>query len=301
MKLPWGRTEPKPGNSTWMLVLSDSHGGHKKGLLHPEVEQEDWGPDGTTTRYIQALTAEQESLWHEVYVPGIEQFKELAGDAPKVAIHNGDPTWGDKHKGALVAMSQANQVAIAAKNFSLFLEMSGLQVFRLTASTESHVYGENSADLLIARDLSQKFPAVDTKLVLHGLANIQGRTVDYSHHGPYPGSRVWLRGNEVRYYLRDIMMRHLMAGKQPPDLVLRSHFHEYVEETLTIRVNGVSHRSRIIITPPLMFPTDYARMRTRSLDTATVGMVAIEFRDGEIQWPPHELTKSYDIRTKEAL
>ena len=296
------RKQPEVENKkTWLIVLSDTHGGHKKGLLNPDVKLMVIDADGTERTYTPNLLPDQEKLWYEVYLPALESIKELTGDNDKVVLHNGDPTWGDKYIDQIMELSQDNQVVIASENFAPLLELPGVKVFRLASSTPSHVFYESSADRSIARNLQFKYPQVDVKLVDHGLANVSGINVDYAHHGPYPGSRIWLKGNEVRYYLRDLMMRHLISGKNPPDLIIRSDFHEYVEESLTIRANGNIYRSHIIITPPLMMMNDYARVRTRSADTISVGLVAIEIRDGRLIWPPYDFMKSYDMRTKETL
>jgi len=80
------------------------------------------------------------------------------------------------------------------------------------------------------------FKNKDIKMCQHGLLDIDGVTIDYAHHGPFPGSRSWLKGNIARYYLRDLMMREIMNGNSPPKLVVRAHYHTPVEEYLKIMV-----------------------------------------------------------------
>jgi hypothetical protein len=133
-------------------------------------------------------------------------------------------------------------------------------------------------------------------MAYHGLMDINGVTVDYAHHGPYPGSREWLKGNVARFYLRDLMLRDIQDGKRPPDLVLRAHYHspahEYLEQS--------NQASELYVVPSYCGLDDHSTQATQSIDRVTFGMLAIETVDGKIVGR-HKFYHSIDIRKREAL
>lgn len=281
-------------------VEADSHGGHKSGLLNPDVELHEETPEGDLVSYTPELTPVQEVLW-DIRTENVAAVTDLIGDDDGVYLHNGDLNQGNKYPSQLVSTRMADQIEIGVANLSPWLEVENIKVARIIFSTDSHGFGEGSSDILVANSLKRMYPHKDIKAIHHGLANIGGELVDYSHHGPYPGSRIWLKGNVARYYLRDLMMRHIMAGREPPKLVIRSHYHEYIEEMLTIKANGRFYTSYLVVTPSMQMMSDFARQATRSADHVTNGMVVFEIVEGHLQWPPHRLMRSFDIRTKEDL
>lgn len=134
----------------------------------------------------------------------------------------------------------------------------------------------------------------------HGLLDIDGFLIDYAHHGPFTGSRVWLDGNELRYYLRNIMLREIMDGRTPPHMVIRGHYHVYRKEFLEIAANGQSYEGWAIVMPGFTFKDDYTRRATRSEYKQSVGLIAFEILDGYM-YRSHKFIKTIDIRTKEIL
>jgi len=138
------------------------------------------------------------------------------------------------------------------------------------------------------------YPGVEIAGAHHALVDVGGLLIDAAHHGPPPGSRSWLSGNVALYHLRDMVMRHLMAGKRPPDLFLYGHYHTKIVVTLTIN----DHDYRLIIMPSFLGGlTGYARMRTRSEYEITTGGCYFDIQNGalgQIKW----VTKTIDLRTR---
>jgi hypothetical protein len=139
---------------------------------------------------------------------------------------------------------------------------------------------------------------VKTEVKDHGLFDFHGVGADISHHGPPPGSRKWLEGNEARYYLRSAMLDEITAGKVPPRIYYRAHYHQSVEETLIVRGNGSRYKSSLIITPSLAFIDSHARQTVRSPSRITHGMSVAEIVDGELL-RNIPLERTIDIRSKE--
>jgi len=282
-----------------LIALSDTHGGHTSALMNPDVELYAETKDGDYYEYTPESTKAQVYEWG-LFNTNLSQAKDFAGDNEIILIHNGEPIWGVKHPDQLVSTRNADQVFIAVANLETAIEKLQPTAVRFTIGSAAHEISEGSATIHVTRELSYKFPDVDIKPLYHGLATIGGVEVDYAHHGPFPSSRIWLEGNNLRYYLRDAMMRSIMNGKKPPDLFLRAHFHTFSEETLSIHVGDDDITSQIVLTPSYMLMTDFARRVTRSASTVTNGLVVFDVDDGSItRWKRY--TKTVDIRTKENL
>ena len=288
-----------PLKRTILVVMSDSHGGFKLGLMQPETMLYSRTPTGENEMYRPAMNEWQTYIANH-YRDGIEMVAELADGDPVIVVHNGDPTHGDKHKEQLVSTRNADQIIIARDNLEPWMDFTNLLAFRLTASTNSHVFGESTADLLIAELLRSRYKHHDIEVIDHGLLTIDGAPVDVAHHGPGPGSRFWLKGNIARYYLRSLMMSEAMAGRPVPALVVRSHFHEPIVETVNMRIGGERHTSTIVITPALCGLSGYGQQATKSVHAITTGFMAVEFVNGKIL-EIHEWTQTADIRTKQAF
>ncbi len=253
-------------------IFSDMHSGYQLGLCAPATELEF---DGQMRRVH--LNEVQEWLWG-IYARGISKAVEMAGEDEILPVHNGDPTHGDRFMEELVTTRLADQLTIARMNLGVWFALPQVKQMELCLGTGVHEFGEGSASVLLADMLREAWPDRTIGSAYHYLLNVAGVSIDLAHHGPHPGSRSWLRGNIARFYLRDVMIQNLMAMKKPPDLVIRSHFHTYINEVVC--ENG--SESRLVITPALCIPGGHARKATRSISEVTCGMVLVECVDGRV-------------------
>jgi len=290
-----------------VAFFSDTHGGHKLGLLNPDTEIPTvrLEPDGDgemvpvpgILKPTLGPTA-RDWLWPN-YQNDIRGVVDFAHGDPLYADHNGDLCQGDKYHDELVVSRQADQLFIAEYNMRPWCQIPNLVAFRFTEGTSAHDFGEGTAAHLVARMLRAQYPNVNIGAMAHGLLTIGGIEIDIAHHGPYPGSRTWLRGNVARYYLRSLMQDCINMGKRPPRLVVRSHYHEYVHERVEIDGKEL-YVSDIIITPAYCGLGTYSRQATKSKHLLDTGMVAVEIIDGDLgRIKPfrHRL----DLRTREEL
>ncbi len=284
---------------TILAVFSDTHGGHKLGLMNPEVELQAEAENGQLVPYQPTPSHSQEYLWN-LYRENLRQVIELSEGCPVMAIHNGDIAQGDRFKSELVSTRMADQILIGAANLRPVMEYGNVYALRLAVGTEAHVFGEGSAEILVADVLKKEYPQKDIQVVHHGLCEVGGVLVDYAHHGPGRGIRVWLNGNVARYYLQSLMMEAIMRGEKPPRLVFRSHYHDWICETVTISIGDVDYVSTIVITPSYCMMGEHGYKATRSAGKITNGMAAVEIERGEVI-KIHRLTKTLDIRTKEKV
>ena len=284
---------------TILAICSDLHGGHRHGLLNPATSLEEINEKGEKVKdYHPELTPIQRYLW-ETYIEQIGAVRNLAQDDPLIVILNGDMTAGNKYPQLLVSDRIADQMLIGAANIEPWFGLAPKAV-RLIKGTGAHVFGQGTSEILITQLLKTLHPETSIEVYDHSLISIGGMDVDISHHGPPPGSRAWLKGNEVRYYLKSLMFDELSAGKKPPRLILRGHYHDYIKETVNIRNNGDWYESTLVITPSFAYVDNHGRQSVKSPARITHGMVVVEIVNGELlQITP--LTKTVDIRSRETL
>jgi len=280
-----------------LVVMSDTHGGHRHGLLNPDTVLEETDEEGNKINdYHPQVTRIQEYLW-EQYTKWIAEVKDIAGADPLYIAVNGDITCGDKYPQLRVSDRMADQFIIATANFHPWYVLEPRAV-RIIKGTGAHVFNQGTSEIVVSTLLKAAYPQVDTSVMDHGLITFHGVDTDISHHGPPPGSRNWLAGNEARYYLRSAMMDEITAGKVPPRIYYRAHYHQEVEETLIVRGNGNRYKSTLIITPSLAFIDNHTRQTVRSPSRITHGISVTEIVDGELL-RNIPLSRTIDIRSKE--
>lgn len=281
-----------------IVVISDPHCGNIYGWINPETELDIIDELGNEVKYRPKVNEIQKFLWGDITVPALERLKSLAGKDPIAVISTGDVTQGNGHKEELVTTRIADQNFIAEAAFLPFIELKNTKIARFVLGTGIHEFGEGSASITVAKLLQNKFPKKDIKPLYHGLADINGFTIDYSHHGPNTGSRQWLEGNEARYYLRNLMMKDLSIGKSPPNLVLRGHYHERTKEYLSIVWQDTEYESWIYVMPSMCMIGDFGRKATKSRHLITNGIIIFEVINGRLH-NTYEYKRTLDIRTKE--
>ncbi len=282
-----------------LVDLSDTHAGSKLALMSPEARLHDEDENGNLTDYVPEQTASQRHLWN-TYLENINFTKDYAGKDEILVIHNGDLTQGMKYPRALVSTRISDQVAIAVENLSPWLELPNVKHLRITVGTGAHNLTEGATELLAAQVLKERFPKKSIEVLYHGLLFVNDVPIDYAHHGPYPGSRAWLRGNVARYYLKSLMMEAAMSGAPIPKLVMRAHYHTPLQVSENITVHGEFVESTLLISPSFSMLDDHAHQATRSADTITNGIYLAELLPRTIS-RIIPLFKTVDIRTQETL
>lgn len=284
-----------PIKRTILFGMSDIHSGFTLGLCNPETKLQD---DTGNYRRVD-LSTSQEFLW-ETFTDGIEKLKELAGGDDIYVFSMGDITHGTKHHSQQVSTRLSDQLTIAYENFIPVLSLPNVKAARFAIGTPAHTFGEGSSDIILTERLQAKFPNLDIRCLYHGLAKIGNFKVDYAHHGPKPGSRNWLYGNDARLYLRSKMMGDLDNNDEPANLVLRGHYHTFTKEWCGISRNNKLYESWLVIMPSLCLLGDYGIQITSSVYRISPGVVAFELINDRLH-QTHVFTSKLDIRTVENL
>jgi len=273
-----------PSNTRILAALADLHGGYRLGLMAPGLRLTD--ADGV-------LNGVQEYLW-TMYETCIANTINLANGRDIILLVNGDVCHGNKYPVELVSTALVDQIRIGAANIKPWLKYDNVKIVRAVSGTGAHEFGESSATSLVVDLLREGYPHKDIKAIHHGLMCVGDKIIDYSHHGAHPGSRLWLRGNVARYFLRDRMLQDILEGGRPADLYLCGHFHQYVREVL----DTGSYRSELYILPSFCMTGEHGRQATRSAPYETNGMIAFEIGD---RLDAHPFVWTIDTRQKESI
>jgi len=278
--------------------MSDPHANYKYGLmrtgirLDPEDEgEEDWYPSSTPT---------QKQLW-EWQVGDLAAITALAdGDRMGFVLA------GDVGHGTLlpdntrISPRLSDEYAIAVDFLLPWAQLSNLAWMRFVHGTGVHSMKRGSAELLVARmlrDLTKK----DIAAWYHMDLRVDGIEIDVAHKGPPSGKRIWLEGNEVRYYVRDLMLKSLIAGRHPSDVILRGHYHDRILELIHVHTQKGSYRTWGAVCPAnSLFIDDYTKSATASKGLMTAGMLAIEIIGGRVV-DIHDFSHVADIRRREVI
>jgi len=283
-----------------LLVISDTHGGHDLGLCNPETVLPADDEIGRPVDAAVQIGAFQELLWR-FYVRDLEKARGFTDGAPVTLLHLGDVTHGQKHPEHLMSTRMADQILIALANFEPVFKLLNIQRVRLAKGTGSHAFGEGSSEILVAELLKQSNDNLDVRCLYHGWVEMGGIGVDYAHHGAGPGIRDWTRGNQVRYYVRDLVARQRRnTQKLPARLYLRGHYHAFVWETWHEEWRGKTYSYDIFSLPSYCGMGNYGHQVTRSVAFQDFGMLAIELVDGQIR-RIRPLKRRIDIRTREVI
>jgi len=284
-----------------LALQSDKHAGHVVGLCNPATMLPADDEVGRPTPMPVALTPFQEALW-EMYRQDVEAVLDFA-DGDKVIVFDcGDQTHGHKYPDNQMSNRVADQFIIARYNWEPWMRRSNVLTFRFAKGTGSHTFGEGSSEMILADMLSLAWQGLSIDVHYHGVAEVaQGIRIDYAHHGPGPGMRDWTNGNQVRYYIKSLVLEQRRIGKNPCQLYCRGHRHAFVHEALLSDYwDGELHDFHVFTLPSYCGMGAYGHQATFSAPYQWFGTVAVEIIDGEIgRFKP--FVHCRDIRTWEEL
>jgi hypothetical protein len=282
-----------------LLFVADEHAGNRLGLMNPDVVLFRQDETGELVEWKPPLGALQSKLW-AWFKADVAAVAELAGNDEIVYVHQGDVVQGTKHRNLQVGDREANQLLIAVANQEPILRLPNVEQARFVAGTAAHDGIGASRCVEVVQVLKMQYPAVQFKVLYHGVLNVDGFRVDYAHHGPHPGSRYWLDGNALNWYVRDQVTQDLVRRRDPPRAFTRAHQHAYRHIVYCATVDGEEQRFDGVLLPSWCGMQDYAYKVTRSAPWQAFGMVALEVVGGELV-SVHPFVHELDLRTEEEL
>lgn len=314
----------KKPKRTIAVVLSDTHGSYHFGVMPPDVvlpKADDFnGHDDE-----QPLTEKEEvetwlSGWYkgETYTPkqtktqaqlydwfmeDRSQVIDLAGKDDIYVLHIGDVVQGNAiPRQQTTSPRLIDQLLIAEQTMARYADLPNCKGGRLIKGTTWHTFNHGSAEMLLARMLSDRGKKKQTwKAWYHMDLDLADVKFDIAHHGPANSSREWLEGNSLRYYTRDLVARHLKNQLKPPDVVLRGHYHDRKIEVWIEHTLDQTYWTWAAICPAYaLFQDDYTMRATKSKPFMTAGTLAVEIIDGRVK-DIHDWTHAVDIRKKEVI
>ena len=310
-----------------LALQSDKHANHRLGLCNPSTVLPADDEVGRGSDVQVQISPFQGALW-EMYSEDVAGVLDFAGGDEVIVFDLGDRTHGSKYPDNQMSNCMADQFAIARANWAPWMLKPNVRRFRFSKGTGAHTYGEGSSETILASelayfvaamgagatpydsgssetrlasDLQGLDPGIDVRAVYHGVAEVNGIRLDYAHHGPGPGMRDWTQGNQVRYYLRSLIIEQRRMGLPACDVYVRGHRHAFVHEALTNELwAGELHTYHMVTLPSYCGMGAYGHQATFSAPFQWFGTVAVEILDGEVgRIKP--FVHCVDIRTWEVL
>jgi len=216
--------------------------------------------------------------WEEAWAK-IKSVKRKNRKAKLHLILNGDLIDGDHHRTAQIASPLTGihiRCALESLRVPLALKPKSIHVIR---GTPSHVGRSGGAEEGIARALrAQGWPVKedpDTGMKSSYWRSIKFGNIrfDIKHHGRM-GRRAHTKGPYIRWFAQDIFFNHMMDGDDPPDIAVRSHFHQFADSG---RIHKI--KTRVVALPAWQLATEYVHRVAESL--ADIGLVWFEIDDDD--------------------
>ena len=286
-------------SEAWVCSFGDTHCGLRLGLLMPETVLHEEDADGALVPFRPELTETQKFLL-ALYQDHIQAVADLTAGVPLVLVHGGDLCHGNRHPAQLLSTRLSDQVFVAADVLRAWAGVANLAAVRLVLGTEAHNAGEGSLEHLVAAQVAEDLPNV--AIASHWRLEVAGAVFDVAHHGPSTGSRYWLDGNSLHWYLRDVVLRDaLELGAEPPDAVLRFHFHTFCRATHHYTRALVARQLHGAVHPAWCGMNFYGQQATRSRATTHYGMLLWHVVEGEVVEVVDRLVMRLDRRTRDVV
>ena len=253
-----------------LVILADTHSNHKMGLNPPQVtleEGDSWG-----------ACEIQKRTWAS-YMDLLGKVKKIKG--VKIGLVNGDYIDIDEKNrtNQIISRDEATITTIGSEVIDPLAKLCKKMYF--VRGTEAHVGKGGSAEELIASDFDNAVVCPDTKKKSwwHLLLDLDGVRFDIAHHPQSGGSgRPMNTQSAIDRLASDTLFNYANRGEQPPDLVIRSHIHKYLDSQNAFRV-------RAIITPPFTLLGAFAR-RLGISDEPQLGAIVIHCSGGTYEVEP---------------
>lgn len=214
-----------------VVVISDTHSGCKLALCPPDGADLDDGGTYMPSRFQKKMWSLWEEFWGE-WVPMATKGE------PYAVIFNGDALEGVHHGSTTqITHNLMDQGRIAKRVLAPVVEKCEGRYYHIRG-TEAHVGPSASAEEALAKSLGA-IPNEDGQYARYDLWKTIGpdKLIHSLHHIGSTGSQAY----EATAVHKEIVEEFAEAGRwrnQPPDVVVRSHRHRYMETAVPIGHRG---------------------------------------------------------------
>lgn len=253
-----------------VVPISDVHSGLMVGLMPPKVIEY----EGTQFERMIRQGKTQKWLWKK-WTKAHDQI--FDGTADEVIVFlMGDAVHGLKDGAGIWTGSLKTQK-------DAFIESHLIWTNKASASycvrgTRWHVGDDGIVEDQIAEELG----CYKLKSFHKMEVSVQGVRFMLAHKGPKPGSRAWTRPNSMFHTLRDRYFSALRESREPADIYLWGHYHEYVSGFVEAEGPWGTKIIRGYVLPAWCTPNEYALSNVGNLELADVGCVYFDIEDGQV-------------------
>ena len=231
-------------HTRFVVGVSDTHLGDQLALCPPAGVALDDGGWYTPSPIQQQLSA----YWHhtfDVWLPGI------VGDEPWALVHNGDVVEGDHHNSWTPISRNPEIQAAAALEVLEPIVARAKAGFYVVRGTPAHAGQSACSEEGIAKALGAIGPVKDRYSWDHlKLRFGEGHLSDWMHHISGSGNGR-TKANALQAELHDVAYAAGLSGIEVPDIVIRSHRHNYTEMGVKAKpdATGLAKTIRGVTTP----------------------------------------------------
>lgn len=246
--------KPKYNSShkVYVAVVSDLHIGSTVALCPPEgIELEDGG------RYHPSQV--QKWVWDK-WVQYWADVKSRAGMSPIITIVNGEFIDGNHHGTTQIGTPSPTAMQDAAIGVMLKPAQMSKYIY-VTKGTAAHSLHGAASDHMIGKELGAvRCPETGQHAFYHLRLKVKNTLIDAAHH--IGGStRIHTRGTNIRGEVTDAMLEG-----NPPDILIRSHVHNYADTGRNFRTFGV-------VTPAWQLMTEFSHRVVRRTQRSVGGLL----------------------------
>lgn len=254
-----------------LVVVSDTHCGCKMGLCPPGGVSLDDGGEYVPSRLQVKLWSMWEEFWND-WVP------EATKGEPYAVLHNGDSVDGTHHNSTTqISHNLEDQSEIAYAAMMPVVEKCEGRYFHVRG-TEAHVGKSGREEERLAKRLGA-IPNEEGQYARYELWKRVGpRLVHALHHVGTTGSQAY-EATAVHKELTESYGDAARWDREPPDLIVRSHRHRYIETGIpTARGHALS-----VVTPGWQGKTPFTwRIPGARLTTPQFGGILVRFAHARI-------------------
>lgn len=280
------RRAPKPGAAKTetlnnLVVLSDTHCGCRLGLCPIDGVPLDDGGTYMPSPFQKKLYQMWRVFWDE-FVP------EATKGEPFGVVVNGDMVDG-VHHGSTTQISHnlMDQAEVAYRMFAPIVDLCGGR-FWMVRGTEAHVSQSAREEEVLGKRLGAR-PNTDGQYARWDLWKKIGerdRLVHFLHHIGTTGSQAY-ESTAVTKELVESFVEAARWRRSPPDMIVRSHRHRYIETTVATGSGGdgewETSKATAVVTPCFQGKTPFTfKIPGARLSTPQIGGIVIREAHGEL-------------------